>query len=76
MFNSYFSELVDEEAAAEARRVELEAISASEGLAGYDGDWAEEDQLTPSQRVAKEADDLYGGAFENAEFTPNPEFAG
>lgn len=43
MFDAYYDEAAAYEEAEEARRLELEAISAVEGLAGYDGDWAEQD---------------------------------
>jgi hypothetical protein len=58
MFDSYHDEAAAYEAAEEARRVELEAISDSEGQAGYDGDWAERDAAMEDAHFAVEAAEL------------------
>jgi hypothetical protein len=39
MFDAYYDEAAAYEEAEEARRVELAAIAAVEGMAGYDEDW-------------------------------------
>lgn len=54
MFDSYHDDVAADEAAEECRRVELEAVSKSEGLAGWD-DWGTEEEVYASIDAAEEA---------------------
>jgi hypothetical protein len=77
MFYSFETAREDQEAAEEAARNEAALYEANNAFdfenetAGWDYD----EDLTPSQNRANEAEAKYGEGFKNAEFTPNPDFA-